>query len=63
MATNAAPVIYARVLLRHGLADDVVARYVARTFAFDHRRCNATLEAAHLLVEQEAAARSRAGNC
>jgi hypothetical protein len=63
MACNAAPVIYARVLLRHGLADDLVARYVARTFAFDHRQCDATLTAARLLVDQEAAARRRAGNC
>jgi hypothetical protein len=63
MASNAAPVIYARVLLRHGLADDVVARYVARTFAFDHRRCDATLIAARRLADQEAAARRRAGNC
>jgi hypothetical protein len=63
MASRTTPVIYARVLLRHGLADDVVASYVARTFALDDRRCNATLEAARLLVQQEAAARSRAGNC
>ncbi len=63
MGPNAAPVLYARVLLQHGLADDVVERYIARTFAFDHRRCDATLAAARLLVKQEAAARSRAGNC
>jgi hypothetical protein len=63
MASHATPVMYARVLLQHGLADDVVASYVARTFALDRRRCNATLTAARLLVQQEAAARSRAGNC
>jgi hypothetical protein len=63
MTVQSAPVIYARVLLQHGLADDVVVRYVARTFSFDARRCDATLTAARLLVQQEAAARSRAGNC
>src|SRR5262245_6261188 len=63
MASNTTPVLFAHVLLRHGLADDVVLSYVARTFAFDPRRCNATLEAAQLLVRQEAAARIRAGNC
>ena len=63
MASNATPVMYARVLLQHGLADDVVVSYVARTFAFDPRRCTATLTAARLLVQQEAVARSRAGNC
>jgi len=63
MASNATPVMYARVLLQHGLPDDVVVSYVARAFAFDARRSNATLTAARLLVQQEAAARSRAGNC
>ncbi len=63
MASNAKPVMYARVLLQHGLADDVVVSYVARAFAFDARRCDATIAAARLLVRQEAAARSRAGNC
>jgi hypothetical protein len=63
MGPNATPVMYARVLLQHGLSDDAVASYVARTFAFDDRRCNAALTAARLLVRQEAAARSRAGNC
>jgi hypothetical protein len=63
VAEKSAPVIYARVLLQHGLADEAVVAYVARAFAFDSRRCNATLSAARLLVQQEAAARSRAGNC
>jgi hypothetical protein len=63
MASYDTPVRYARVLLQHGLADDVVVRYVARTFGFDARHCDATLNAARLLVQQEAAARSRIGNC
>jgi len=63
VAEKSAPVIYARVLLQHGLADEAVVSYVARAFALDHRRCDAALAAARVLVQREAAARSRAGNC
>ena len=59
MASNDAPVIAARVLLQHGLADDDVVSYLARAFALDHRRCRAALAVARILVQQEAAARHR----
>jgi hypothetical protein len=59
MAPNRAPIIAARVLLRHGLADDVVESYVARTWTLDDRQCAAAVQAARFLVRQEAIARNR----
>ena len=47
MTQDSAPVVAARVLLEHGLADDVVVSYVAadvgarRTALRCHRRCGA----------------------
>ena len=49
-----------RVLLEHGLADEVIVGYVARTWALDDRHCDATIAAARFLLEQEQAARRRA---
>jgi hypothetical protein len=62
MAENTAPVVAARVLLEHGLADDIIVGYVARTWALDHRHCDATIAAARFLLEQEQATRRRAGD-
>ena len=59
MTQDSAPVVAARVLLEHGLADDVVVSYVARTWALDARHCDATVAAARFLLEQETAARRR----
>jgi len=57
MAKDSAPIVAARVLLEHGLADDVIIGYVARTWALDDRHCDATIAAARFLLEQETAAR------
>jgi hypothetical protein len=59
MAQHSAPIVAARVLLEHGLADDVIVGYVARTWALDDRHCDATVAAARFLLEQETAARQR----
>ena len=59
MAPNDAPILAAQVLLRHGLADDVILGYLARTWALDERHCVAALETAQFLTRQEAATRER----
>jgi len=55
MGRDVAPVVAAEVLLRHGMAEDVVAAYVARTWPLDELECRAALRAAHILLRREQA--------
>ena len=59
MVPDSAPIVAARVLMRHGLADDVVSGYVARTWPLDARQCDAAIATARFLMQQEGAARQR----
>jgi hypothetical protein len=59
MVPNSAPIVAARVLLQHGLDDDVISGYVARTWDLDDRECDAAIGAARFLVQQEKDARQR----
>jgi hypothetical protein len=51
MAHDSAAVIAAAILLQHGLADDVVVRYVARR-PLTERESAAVLTAAHQLLDR-----------
>jgi len=53
MGQDVAPVVAAEVLLRHGMTEDVVAAYVARTWPLDEAECRAALRAAHILLRRE----------
>jgi hypothetical protein len=48
-----APVIAAQVLLRHGMSEDLVQEYVARTWPLEPDDCHAAIEAARLLLRRE----------
>jgi hypothetical protein len=45
--------------MQHGLADDVIRRHLARTWSLDSRHCEAAIETARFLIEQETATRER----
>jgi hypothetical protein len=53
MRRDAAPVVAAKVLLRHGLDDDAIVSYIARSWPLDERECRSALEAAHILLRRE----------
>jgi hypothetical protein len=57
MVSDSAPIIAAQVLMRHGLADDVIAGYVARTWPLDERQCDAAVATARYLAQQEGTTR------
>jgi hypothetical protein len=50
---DAAPVVAAKVLLRHGLDDEAILSYLARSWPLDDRDCRSALDAAHILVRRE----------
>ena len=50
MRRDIAPVVTAEVLLRHGMADDVVAGYLARTWPLDEDGCLDAVRSAHALL-------------
>jgi len=49
---DAAPVVAAEVLLRHGLTDDAIAEWLARTWEIDDHDCHAAVRAAHILLQR-----------
>jgi len=53
MACDVALVAAAEALLRHGIDDDRIIEYLARTWALDEIDCLAAVEAAHILVRRE----------
>ena len=53
MVHNVAPVIAAERLLHHGLADDVIAAYLARTWSLTAIEQRDAIAAAHILVRRE----------
>ena len=53
MRREAAPVAAAEILLRHGLSDDAVVRYLARSWPLDDNDCQSALNAAHILLRRE----------
>lgn len=53
---DVAPVIAAETLLRHGMHDDEVFAYIARTWSLDEIECDAAVRAAHVLLRHEARA-------
>ena len=50
---DVAPVVAAEVLLRHGLADDRIVEYLARTWALDEIDCVSAVAAARVLIRRE----------
>ncbi len=67
MKRYAAAVVAAEVLIRHGMGDDEVAAYVARTWPLDEGEARSVVEAAHVLLRREhtctmTAPRSNAGS-
>jgi hypothetical protein len=55
MSRNVAPVIAAEALLHHGLSDDAIIGYIARTWPLDDHDCRAAVLAAHILIRRERA--------
>jgi hypothetical protein len=55
MSRNVAPVIAAEALLHHGLSDDAIVGYIARTWPLDEHDCRAAVLAAHILLRRERA--------
>jgi len=53
---DVAPVIAAEALLRHGMHDEEVSGYLARTWSLDDFDCDAAVRAAHVLLWHEARA-------
>ncbi len=50
---DVAPVFAAEVLLHHGLGDEAILSYLARSWPLDERDCRASLDAAHILLRRE----------
>ena len=50
---DVAPVVAAEALLHHGMADDVIISYLARTWELDDRECFSAVAAAHVLLRKE----------
>jgi hypothetical protein len=50
---DVAPVVAAEVLLHHGLCDEAILSYLARSWPLDDRGCRASLDAAHILLRRE----------
>jgi hypothetical protein len=53
MRRDVAPVVAAEVLLHHGLCDEAILSYLARSWPLDERDCRASLDAAHILLRRE----------
>ena len=53
MSRDVAPLIAAETLLHHGLSDDAIVGYLARTWPLDDLDCRAAVDAAHILVRRE----------
>jgi hypothetical protein len=53
MRRDAAPVVAAKVLLRHGLDDEAILSYLARSWPLDDHDCRSALDAAHILLRRE----------
>ncbi len=53
MSRDVAPLIAAEALLHHGLSDDAVIGYLARTWPLDDLDCRAAVDAAHILLRRE----------
>jgi hypothetical protein len=53
MRRDAAPVVAAKVLLRHGLGDDAILSYLARSWPLDERDCRSAVDAARILLRRE----------
>lgn len=53
MRRDAAPVVAAKVLLRHGLDDEAIVSYLARSWPLDDHDCRSALDAAHILLRRE----------
>ena len=49
MHQDVAPVVAAEALLHHGMSDDVVLGYLARTWPLELFECHVALDAAHIL--------------
>lgn len=50
---DVAPVVAAEALLHHGMRDDVIISYLARTWALDDHECCSAVAAAHVLLRKE----------
>ena len=50
---DAAPVVAAEVLLHHGLSDDAILSYLARSWPLDRSDFLSALNAAHILLRRE----------
>jgi hypothetical protein len=55
MSRDVAPLIAAEALLHHGLSDDAVVGYLARTWPLGALDCRAAVNAAHILLRRERA--------
>ncbi len=53
MAYNVAPVIAAERLLHHGMADELIVAYLARTWSLTAIEQRDAIAAAHVLVRRE----------
>jgi hypothetical protein len=52
---SSAPVVAAEVLLHHGLSDEAILSYLARSWPLDETDCRSALDAAHILLRREQA--------
>jgi hypothetical protein len=50
---DAAPVVAATVLLRHGLDDGAIMSYLARSWPLDEVDCRSAVDAARILLRRE----------
>ena len=53
MQRDSAPVIAAEMLLRRGFSDDRVRAHLLRLWLLDEAQCQATLDAAHILLRRD----------
>jgi hypothetical protein len=56
VSRDIAPVVAAEALLHHGLSDEAIIGYIARTWPLDRADCRAAVDAAHILIRREVAA-------
>jgi hypothetical protein len=52
---SSAPVVAAEVLLHHGLSDEAILSYLARSWRLVETDCRSALNAAHILLRREQA--------
>jgi hypothetical protein len=53
MNRDAAPVVAAEMLIRHGFSDDLILAHLAQQWPLDEHECRDALDAAHILVRRE----------